>query len=114
MTASTTCQTDVGILPNDVITSGFIPSDMIACKAGQRSRRRTHRANADSEPDSDSSAQASSLSIAVYNVTNRAENENTLYHYISSLIFLLNVTYEIFNLIKFLYFELGININNIL
>ena len=90
VTASTTCQTDVGILPNDVITSGFIPSDMIACKAGQRSRRRTHRANADSEPDSDSSAQASSLSIAVYNVTNRAENENTLYHYISSLIFLLN------------------------
>ena len=48
---------------------------MIACKAGQRSRRRTQRANADSELDSDSSAQASSLSIAVYNVTNRAENK---------------------------------------
>ena len=75
VTASTTCQTDVGILPKDVITSGFIPSDIIACKAGQRSRRRTQRANADSELDSDSSAQASNLSIAVYNVTNRAENK---------------------------------------
>ena len=80
MTASTTCQTDVGILPKDVITSGFIPSDMIACKAGQTSRRRTQRANADSELDSDSSAQASNLSIAVYNVTNRAENK-IIYHF---------------------------------
>ena len=75
VTASTTCQTDVGIRPNDVMTSGFIPSDIIACKAGQRSRRRTQRANADSELDSDSSAQANSLSIAVYNATNRAEKK---------------------------------------
>ena len=57
------------------MTSGFIPSDMIACKAGQRSRSKTHRANADSELDSDSSAQASNLSIAVYSVTNRAKSK---------------------------------------
>ena len=45
---------------------------MIAWRAGQRSRRRTQRANADSMVESASSAHASNRSIAVYNVTNRA------------------------------------------
>ena len=37
VTASTTRHTLVGILPNDVMTSGFSPSDMISCRAGQSS-----------------------------------------------------------------------------
>lgn len=65
VTASTTCQTDVGIRPNEVITSGFIPSAIIACNAGQRSRKSTHLAKTDSAPDSVSSAHASNRSIAV-------------------------------------------------
>ena len=79
VTASTKRQTLVGIFPNDVITSGFMPSDIMACKAGQTSWNSMHRAYVESF-DSASSWYDNNLSTLEYSETNSPEIATSNYY----------------------------------